>query len=33
MKNEAIENLFKKYFNEAKLYVVTLCHDAALAET
>ena len=32
MKNEAIENLFKKYFNEAKLYVVTLCHDAALAE-
>lgn len=32
MKNEALENLFKKYYNEAKLYVVTLCHDAGLAE-
>ena len=32
MKNEAIERLFKKYYNEAKLYVATLCHDEALAE-
>ncbi|HIU21494.1 MAG TPA: sigma-70 family RNA polymerase sigma factor [Candidatus Limadaptatus stercorigallinarum] len=32
MKNEAIERLFKKYYNEAKLYVAALCHDEALAE-
>lgn len=32
MKNEALENLFRKYYNEAKLYVVTLCRDAVLAE-
>lgn len=32
MKKEAIENLFKKYYNEAKLYVLSLCHDVDLAE-
>lgn len=32
MKKEALENLFRKYYNEAKLYVVTLCHDLSLAE-
>ncbi len=32
MKNEAIERLFKKYYNEAKLYVTALCHDVSLAE-
>lgn len=32
MKNEAFERLFRRYFNEAKLYVTTLCHDEALAE-
>ncbi len=32
MKKEAIENLFKKYYNEAKLYVLSLCHDQSLAE-
>lgn len=32
MKKEAIENLFKKHYNEAKLYVMALCHDADLAE-
>jgi RNA polymerase sigma-70 factor (ECF subfamily) len=32
MKKEAVENLFKKYYNEAKLYVLSLCHDVNLAE-
>lgn len=32
MKNEAIERLFKKYYNEARLYVAALCHDESLAE-
>lgn len=32
MKNEALERLFKKYYNEAKLYVAALCHDESLAE-
>ena len=32
MKNEVLEELFKKYYNEAKLYVASLCHDSALAD-
>lgn len=32
MKQEALERLFKKYYNEAKLYVLSLCHDASLAD-
>ena len=32
MKKEALENLFKKYYNEAKLYVLSLCHDQTLAD-
>lgn len=32
MKNEAVERLFKRYYNEAKLYVTALCHDESLAE-
>lgn len=32
MKNDAFERLFKRYFNEAKLYLTTLCRNEALAE-
>jgi RNA polymerase sigma-70 factor (ECF subfamily) len=32
MKNGTLENLFKKYYNEAKLYVFSLCRDLSLAE-
>lgn len=32
MKNDTLENLFKKYYNEAKLYVFSLCRDFSLAE-
>lgn len=32
MKKEALENLFKKYYNEAKLYVLSLCHNVEIAE-
>lgn len=32
MKNEVLEELFKKYYNEAKLYVASLCRDSALAD-
>ena len=32
MKNEVLEELFKKYYNEAKLYVASLCRDYALAD-
>lgn len=32
MKKEAFENLFRKYYNEAKLYVLSMCRDEQLAE-
>lgn len=32
MKNEAWENLFKKYYNEALLYVCSFCHNRELGE-
>ncbi len=32
MKNDALEITFKKYYNELKLYVYSLCRDVALAE-
>lgn len=32
MKKEAFENLFRKYYNEAKLYVLSMCRDELLAE-
>ena len=32
MKNEAFERLFKRYYNEAKLYLTALCRNEALAE-
>lgn len=32
MKNDTIEILFKKYYNEAMLYVFSLCHNRALSE-
>lgn len=32
MKYEVLEELFKKYYNEAKLYVASLCRDSALAD-
>ena len=32
MKNEVLEELFKRYYNEAKLYVASLCRDSALAD-
>lgn len=32
MKSTAWENLFKKYYNEALLYVFSFCHNRALAE-
>lgn len=32
MKQEAFENLFRKYYNEAKLYVLSMCRDESLAE-
>ena len=32
MKNDAFERLFKKYYNEAKLYVTALSRNEALAE-
>lgn len=32
MKNEVLEELFKKYYNEVKLYVASLCRDSALAD-
>lgn len=32
MKKEAFENLFRKYYNEAKLYVLSMCRDESLAE-
>lgn len=32
MKNEVLEELFKKYYNEAKLYVASLCRDSVLAD-
>ncbi len=32
MKNDTLERLFAKYYNEAKLYVASLCHDASLAD-
>lgn len=32
MKSTALETFFKKYYNEAMLYVYSLCHNRALAE-
>lgn len=32
MKNETLERLIKKYYNEALLYVFSFCHNRALAE-
>ncbi len=32
MKNEAFETLYKKYYNEALLYVFSFCRNRALAE-
>lgn len=32
MKNDLIDELFKKYYNEAVLYTMSLCRDKALAE-
>ena len=32
MKSTAWENLFRKYYNEALLYVSSFCHNRALAE-
>ena len=32
MKSTAWENLFRKYYNEALLYVFSFCHNRALAE-
>lgn len=32
MKNEALERLYKKYYNEAMLYVYSFCRNRALAE-
>lgn len=32
MKSEALEGLYKRYYNEAKLYMLSLCHDAAIAD-
>ena len=32
MKSTAWENLFRKYYNEALLYVFSFCHTRALAE-
>ena len=32
MKNTAWEKLFKKYYNEALLYVFSFCHNRTLAE-
>ncbi len=32
MKTDAIEKLFKMHYNEVKLYVYSLCHNASLAE-
>ncbi len=32
MNQEAIEKLFKRYYHEAKLYVLSLCHDESLAD-
>ena len=32
MRNDAFERLFRRYFNEAKLYVTSLCRDETLAE-
>ena len=32
MKNDLIDVLFKKYYNEAVLYAMSLCRDEALAE-
>ena len=32
MKNDAYERLFRRYFNEAKLYVTSLCRSETLAE-
>lgn len=32
MKNEVLERLFARYYNEAKLYVASLCRDSSLAD-
>lgn len=32
MKSTALENLFKRYYNEALLYVYSFCHNRTLAE-
>lgn len=32
MKNEALERLYKKYYNEAMLYVYSFCRNRTLAE-
>ena len=32
MKSDAWETLFKKYYNEALLYVFSFCHNRALSE-
>lgn len=32
MKNDLIEELFRKYYNEAVLYTLSLCRNTALAE-
>lgn len=32
MKNDLIDSLFKKYYNEAVLYTMAICRDKALAE-
>lgn len=32
MKSEALDRLYKKYYNEAKLYVFSMCRSQALTE-
>jgi RNA polymerase sigma-70 factor (ECF subfamily) len=32
MRNEALEKLFIKHYNEAKLYMVSMCRDSSLAD-
>lgn len=32
MKSEVLERLFARYYNEAKLYVASLCRDSSLAD-
>lgn len=32
MKNDLIDELFKKYYNEAVLYTMSICRDEVLAE-